>query len=181
MIGDYEKIGWSPDTPKPISSINLQKVDVKLEELDAHLSNMIVLGNAIKGDIGPIGPIGPKGDKGDQGIQGDIGIQGEPGITVPNINGLSTIDSVDLVNDSMIVYDASTSLHKKVSPSTFGIHNHDNKLALDEVTSIKVSNWDTAYANNHPHSNKANLDSINQNLSTTSSPTFEKIYANYAP
>jgi len=52
MIGDYVQVGWSVDTPKPVNSINLQNVDEKVYELDAHLKNMEILGNAI---IGPAG------------------------------------------------------------------------------------------------------------------------------
>lgn len=198
-IGDYEKIGWTPDTPKPLSSSNMQIVDEKIEELDSHLANMIILGNAIKGDKGDTGDIGPIGPIGIQGIQGE---QGEPGITVPNINGLSLIDAIDLDNDSLIVYDSSTSTHRKVIPSIFGIHIHSNKTVIDGIsstnitnwntafdnnhvhsnktvidgiTSTNITNWNTAFTNNHTHSNKATLDVIDQDLSTTSSPTFSQL------
>ena len=40
------------------------------------------------------------------------------------------------------------------------------------VTSDEKKGWNTAYNVAHSHSNKENLDTINQNLATTSSPTF---------
>lgn len=47
--------------------------------------------------------------------------------------------------------------------------------AANSVTSTNISNWNTAFANNHTHSNKANLDTINQDLATTSSVTFSNV------
>lgn len=51
-------------------------------------------------------------------------------------------------------------------------HSHSNYSTLDGITSSNVSNWNTAYNNAHSHSNKSYLDNINQNLSTSSTPTF---------
>ena len=51
-------------------------------------------------------------------------------------------------------------------------HTHSNKTTLDNITSTNVSNWNTAYNYAHSHSNKSYLDNINQNLSTSSTPTF---------
>lgn len=51
-------------------------------------------------------------------------------------------------------------------------HTHSNKSVIDGITSTNVSNWNTAYNNAHSHSNKTYLDNINQNLSTSSTPTF---------
>ena len=39
-------------------------------------------------------------------------------------------------------------------------HTHSNKGVLDGISSTNVSNWNTAYNNNHTHSNKAYLDNI---------------------
>lgn len=39
-------------------------------------------------------------------------------------------------------------------------HTHSNKSVIDGITSTLVSNWNTAYTNNHTHSNKAALDKI---------------------
>lgn len=55
------------------------------------------------------------------------------------------------------------------------LHTHNNKSILDGITSGLISNWDTAYTNNHTHSNKSYLDVINQELGTSSSPTFKAI------
>lgn len=41
-----------------------------------------------------------------------------------------------------------------------------------DFTSANVSAWNLAVTNNHTHSNKTQLDNINQNLGTTHSPTF---------
>ena len=51
-------------------------------------------------------------------------------------------------------------------------HTHSNKTTLDGISSSDISNWDTAYNYAHSHSNKSYLDNINQNLSTSSTPTF---------
>ena len=51
-------------------------------------------------------------------------------------------------------------------------HTHSNKSILDDITSTNISNWNTTANNAHTHNNKTKLDSINQNLSTTSGPTF---------
>jgi len=74
-----------------------------------------------QGVQGPQGPQGDTGPQGPQGIQGPQGDQGDPGTTVPDISGLTLIDTVDEVNDSLIIYDASTSSHKKVAPEDIGI------------------------------------------------------------
>lgn len=41
-----------------------------------------------------------------------------------------------------------------------------NIASISGVSSTKVSNWDTAYANNHTHSNKSALDAITGNVGT---------------
>lgn len=55
------------------------------------------------------------------------------------------------------------------------LHTHGNKTVLDGITSTKVSNWDEAFSNKHWHNNKSNLDTINQGLGTSYSPTFNAI------
>ena len=54
-------------------------------------------------------------------------------------------------------------------------HTHSNKTVLDGISSTKVSNWDEAFSNKHWHNNKSNLDTINQGLGTSYSPTFKAI------
>lgn len=51
-------------------------------------------------------------------------------------------------------------------------HTHSNYNTLEDITATAVSNWNTAYYYAHDHSNKSYLDNINQNLSTSSTPTF---------
>jgi len=43
-------------------------------------------------------------------------------------------------------------------------HTHSNKTVLDGITSALVSNWNTAYSNRHTHSNKTVLDGITSTL-----------------
>lgn len=45
------------------------------------------------------------------------------------------------------------------------------------LTQTSIANWNTAYTSAHNHGNKTNLDSINQNLSTTSQVTFADVNA----
>lgn len=40
------------------------------------------------------------------------------------------------------------------------------------VTDTQISNWGTAYTNNHTHSNKTTLDAINQSVATSATPSF---------
>lgn len=54
-------------------------------------------------------------------------------------------------------------------------HTHSNKSVLDGISSTNTSNWNTAYNNNHTHSNKSYLDTINQSLSTSSSVQFGQV------
>jgi len=90
MIGDYEKVGWSPSNLQPVNGLNLQKVDEKINEVDKMLLNLIQL----------------KGEKGDTG---DTGIS----VTIPDISGLTEIDEISKFEDSFIIFDASTNSHKK--------------------------------------------------------------------
>lgn len=47
-----------------------------------------------------------------------------------------------------------------------------------DISQATVDGWQLASANVHSHSNKINLDSINQNLGDTSSPAFYQLYIN---
>lgn len=78
----------------------------------------------------------------------------------------------------------SNALGSKVNSATFTAHTADtnahlsgsekenldalatNIAAISGITSTKVGNWDTAYTNNHTHSNKSALDSITGNVGT---------------
>jgi len=61
--------------------------------------------------------------------------------------------------------------------NTTGVISHVDSTTIRHVTDTQITNWTTAYTNNHTHSNKANLDTINQDLGTTSSPTFVTVTA----
>lgn len=54
-------------------------------------------------------------------FMGEKGEQGEPGVTLPDISGLGAlpIEDLDANADSLIAYDASTLLHKKLSAGAF--------------------------------------------------------------
>lgn len=47
-----------------------------------------------------------------------------------------------------------------VGAAVAAVHSHDNKSVIDGITSILVSNWNTAYTNSHTHSNQSVLDGI---------------------
>ena len=88
MIGDYEKVGWTPTNLQPVNGFNLQKLDEKIDEVDKHLLNV----KALKGDDGKTayqvavdngfsGSIidwlnSLRGEQGEQGIKGDKGENG---------------------------------------------------------------------------------------------------------
>lgn len=48
----------------------------------------------------------------------------------------------------------------KINTAYNNNHTHSNKSVIDGITSTKITNWDTAYTNNHTHSNKTVLDGI---------------------
>ena len=56
-------------------------------------------------------------------------------------------------------------------------HKHAYLDTLNGITPTNVAYWNNAVSYMHTHSNKANLDSINQNLSTTSDVSFKSVKA----
>ncbi len=56
-------------------------------------------------------------------------------------------------------------------------HSHSNILVLDGIDATDVSNWGTAYTNNHTHSNKATLDLIEQALTTALKSNYDSAYS----
>ena len=96
---------------------------------------------------------------------------------------LSAVTHVDLSNyytksETSGATEISNALSGKVNSATFTGHTADtamhftttektnldslatNIAVISGITSTKVGNWDTAYTNNHTHSNKTALDSI---------------------
>lgn len=61
---------------------------------------------------------------------------------------------------------ADTAMHFTTTEKTNLDSLATNIAAISGITSTKVSNWDTAYTNNHTHSNKTALDSITGNVGT---------------
>lgn len=77
--------------------------------------------------------------------------------TVTNLNNLST---------SLTNHIGDTTKHITATERTnwntafTNNHTHSNKSVLDGITSTLVGNWNKAYTNNHTHSNKSILDDI---------------------
>ena len=61
---------------------------------------------------------------------------------------------------------ADTSIHLTSTEKTNLDSLATNIAAISGVSSTKVSNWDTAYTNNHTHSNKTYLDGITGSVGT---------------
>lgn len=62
-----------------------------------------------------------------------------------------------------------------IKGETFATYAQFNSHATNStihISSSERSNWNSAYSSSHGHNNKSYLDNINQNLSTSSSPTF---------
>ena len=47
----------------------------------------------------------------------------------------------------------------------------------NNITTGDITNWNTAYSQSHTHTNKAFLDTINQNMGTSNTVTFDGIIA----
>lgn len=77
--------------------------------------------------------------------------------TVTNLNNLST-NLTNHIGDTTKHITATERTNWNTAYTNN--HTHSNKTVLDGITSTKVSNWDTAYTNSHTHSNKAALDTI---------------------
>ena len=61
---------------------------------------------------------------------------------------------------------ANTAMHFTTTEKTNLDSLATNIATISGITSTKVGNWDTAYTNNHTHSNKTYLDSITGNVGT---------------
>ena len=104
-------------------------------------------------------------------------------VTDLNIGDIFDADNYYTKSETSAATEISTALGTKVNSATFISHtastvhmnatekeNLDslatNIAAISGITSTKVGNWDTAYSNNHTHSNKAALDAITGSVGT---------------
>ena len=113
----------------------------------------------------------------------NIGL-GTPGTTACTINctnpelQIAKVTSLDNITE-VITLNSNTDI---LTPSQFQ-YNVNSFIFCDSVGNINLRTLQTGY---HTHSNKANLDTINQNLGTTSTVTHKKLLldgfsnANYA-
>jgi len=129
-IGDYEKVGWSPTNLQPVNGFNLQKVDVKLDEVDKMMSNIIQL----KGE---------KGDKGEDGINEfnqNLNTTDSPTFNIVNAalngNASSATKLAASVNINGTPFDGSSNITITAAPTT---HSHGDATITDVAWS-KVSN-----------------------------------------
>lgn len=86
--------------------------------------------------------------------------------------GITEVNWGDIVGSLSAQTDLYAELQKKANTSDLNISNWDSVYTT--VTN-NSANWNTAYKNNHTHSNKSYLDSINQSLSNSSSPNFRNL------
>ena len=70
------------------------------------------------------------------------------------------------LSGTVTAHTASTSIHLTATEKTNIDSLATNIAAISGITSTKVGNWDTAYTNNHTHSNRTALDSITGNVGT---------------
>jgi len=95
-----------------------------------------------------------------------------------NASSLTGIDADDITEGSVNKFYTDTKARAAISSSAAGI-SYTSSSGVISLTSNYViptttekANYDSAYANNHTHGNKTNLDLINQSLATTASPAF---------
>ena len=70
------------------------------------------------------------------------------------------VSAVTSVNDALTAHTANTNIHLTSTEKTNIDSLATNIAAISGITNTKVSNWNTAYTNNHTHSNKSYLDGI---------------------
>lgn len=99
-------------------------------------------------------------------------------LSTSNISG---IDADDIPEGTVNKFYTDAKARAAISSTATGI-SYSGSSGVISLTSNYViptttekANYDTAYANNHLHGNKSNLDSVNQNLGTSSSPSFANL------
>lgn len=86
-------------------------------------------------------------------------------ITVPTGFSISPTSAITTSGTFAITFASGYSLPTTAKQSNWDTaynnnHQHSNKSVLDGITSTKVSNWDTAYADHHTHANMSFLNSL---------------------
>ena len=72
----------------------------------------------------------------------------------------TTEDAQSLIQQVATLYDWYTNHHTKLGTIETWYDSHH--ATLEKVTEQKITDWDTAFTNNHTHSNKTLLDSISE-------------------
>ena len=75
------------------------------------------------------------------------------------------------VNSTIFTAHTASTVHMDSTEKTNLDSLASNIAAISGITSSKVSNWDTAYNNNHTHNNKSTLDSITASAQAINSLT----------
>ena len=86
-------------------------------------------------------------------------------ITVPTGFSISPTSAITTSGTFSITFASGYSLPTTAKQSNWDTaynnnHQHSNKSVLDGITSTKVSNWDTAYDDHHTHANMSFLNSL---------------------
>lgn len=86
-------------------------------------------------------------------------------ITVPTGFSISPTSAITTSGTFAITFASGYSLPTTAKQSNWDTaynnnHQHSNKSVLDGITSTKVSNWDTAYDDHHTHANMSFLNSL---------------------
>ena len=90
-------------------------------------------------------------------------------VVASSLNDLNQ-DIID-VNDTLSAHTADTSIHLTSTEKTNIDALATNIAAISGISSTNVSNWNTAYTNNHTHTNKATLDAITASAAAINSLT----------
>lgn len=96
-------------------------------------------------------------------------------VELSNNNNSTSIDFKDSIASMFSVHNVDKYAHENIIPTKISQLENDkgfliienepafNTSPVKNVTSDKINNWDTAYANNHVHANKILLDNLISN------------------
>ena len=88
------------------------------------------------------------------------------GATDTLINSKASQSDLNSLSGTVTAHTANTNIHLTSAEKTNIDSLATNIAAISGITATKVGNWDTAYTNNHTHSNKSALDAITGNVGT---------------
>jgi len=95
-----------------------------------------------------------------------------PVATIASLGGVMIGSNIS-VSAQGVISVAAPYVHPESHPASMIVSDTLRRF----ITDTQISNYDTAYNARHTHENKANLDSINQDLSKTSNVQFNNIIA----